>query len=93
MVLEPSLMVVQHLRALLRMIFKSNSIRIGTTGFDSKHYCPCFLIGSKGELTFVELNEEDEKAAEEREAEAALAGELPGHPEPIFPTEVVQESV
>ncbi|XP_028005359.2 enolase 4 isoform X2 [Eptesicus fuscus] len=49
-------------------------------------------LGFKEELTFVQLNEEDEKAAEEREAAAALAGELPGRPEPIFPTEVVEES-
>lgn len=91
-VLEPSLMVEWHLWAVLRMIFKSNSVRIGTTGWDSKHYCPCFLIGIKEELTFVQLNEEDEKAAEEREAAAALDGELPGRPEPIFPTEVVEES-
>ncbi|XP_036191751.1 enolase 4 [Myotis myotis] len=49
-------------------------------------------LGFKGELTFVQLNEEDEKAAEEPEAAAAEAGELPGRPEPIFPTEVVEEA-
>ncbi|XP_070288295.1 enolase 4 isoform X1 [Myotis yumanensis] len=49
-------------------------------------------LGSKGELTFVQLNEEDNKAAEEPEAVAAEAGELPERPEPIFPTEVVEEA-
>lgn len=88
MVLEPS----DGGGTSLRMIFKSNSISLGTTGSDSEHCCRCFLIGFKGELTFVQLNEEDEKAAEEPEAAAAEAGELPGCPEPIFPTEVVEEA-
>nr|KAF6322258.1 enolase 4 [Pipistrellus kuhlii] len=48
-------------------------------------------LGFKEELTFVQLSEEDEKAAKEPVAEAAPAGELPGRPEPIFPTEVLQE--
>ncbi|CAK6436071.1 unnamed protein product [Pipistrellus nathusii] len=48
-------------------------------------------LGFKEELTFVQLSEEEEKIAEEPVAEAVLAGELPGRPEPIFPTEVVQE--
>lgn len=74
------------------MIFKSNSISISTAGSDSKHCCCCFLIGFKGELTFVQLSEEDEKADEEPEATAAEAGELPGRPEPIFPTEVIEEA-
>ncbi|KAM7073926.1 enolase 4 isoform 2-T2 [Molossus nigricans] len=49
-------------------------------------------LGFSGELTFFNLNEEEEKAAQALEAEAALAGELPEPPEPIFPTEVVEES-
>ncbi|ELK36753.1 Enolase-like protein ENO4 [Myotis davidii] len=49
-------------------------------------------LGFKGELTFVQLSEEDEKADEEPEAVAAEAGELPGRPEPIFPTEVIEEA-
>ncbi|XP_005879747.1 PREDICTED: enolase-like protein ENO4 isoform X2 [Myotis brandtii] len=49
-------------------------------------------LGFKGELTFVQLNEEDDKASEEPDAAAAEAGELPGRPEPIFPTEVVEEA-
>ncbi|XP_016067668.1 PREDICTED: enolase-like protein ENO4 [Miniopterus natalensis] len=42
-------------------------------------------LGLNEELTFSNLNEEDEAAA-------ALAGELPEPPEPIFPTEVVEAS-
>lgn len=39
----------------------------------------------------MQLSEEDDKAAAEREAAAAPAGEPPGRPQPIFPTEVIQE--
>uniref|UniRef100_F6ZW16 Enolase 4 n=1 Tax=Equus caballus TaxID=9796 RepID=F6ZW16_HORSE len=48
-------------------------------------------LGFNEEHSFY-LNEEAEKATEALEAAAALAGELPEAPQPIFPTEVVEES-
>lgn len=54
---------------------------MGTVVLYSKRDC-CVLIGFNEEHTFCNLNEEDEKA------EVPAAAE---HPEPIFPTEVVEE--
>lgn len=61
---------------------------MGTDGLDSKHDRRCVLIGLNEEHTFCCLNEEDEKA----EVPAATeAGELLERPEPIFPTEVIED--
>ncbi|XP_070449293.1 enolase 4 isoform X2 [Equus przewalskii] len=48
-------------------------------------------LGFNEEHSFY-LNEEAEKATEALEAVATMAGELPEAPQPIFPTEVVEES-